>query len=50
LRPHAFITEKVFFYLTGESIYFAAFSYIRNLYMGSSMDVTRTVFTKAMFA
>jgi len=44
------IKEKVYVYLNGESTYFAAFSYIRNLYTGSSMDVTRTVFTKAMFA
>jgi len=27
-----------------------AFSYIRNFDVGSTMDVTRTVFTKAMFA
>jgi len=50
LSKLATITEKVYVYLNGESTYFAAFSYIRNLYMGSSMDVTRTVFTKAMFA
>jgi len=31
-------------------IYIAAFSYIRNFYMGSIMDIARTVFTKAMFA
>jgi len=40
----------IFFYLAGEPIYFAAFSYIRNFYMGPTMDITRTVFTKPMFA
>jgi len=38
-----------FIWLVGQDT-FSAFSYIRNTYMGSSMDVTRTVFTKAMFA
>ena len=41
--------EYYFIWLVGQDT-FSAFSYIRNAYMGSSMDVTRTVFTKAMFA
>jgi len=28
----------------------AAFSHISTIYMGSLIDVTRTIFTKAMFA
>jgi len=38
-----------FIWLVGQDT-FSAFSYIRNTYMGLSIDVTRTVFTKAMFA
>ena len=43
------VKKYLFIWLVNQDT-FSAFSYIRNTYMGSSMDVTRTVFTKAMFA
>jgi len=50
VKLHLCYGKKYYFiWLVGQNT-FSAFSYIRNTYMGSSMDVTRTVFTKAMFA
>jgi len=46
---HCYGKKYYFIWLVSQDT-FSAFSYIRSTYMGSSMDVTRTVFTKAMFA